>query len=139
METTRTINHGNGHTDTETYLQDADGVWMWAVTKCNEETMSAYNGLNSVKTNLEKAGICQIDGLRLSDPKCTHATPAQIAATIRMDADADFMQAHKDQARLCNAIILDVQPRLELVLDLCSDIDAQNGGDVDVEREQRII
>jgi hypothetical protein len=89
--------------------------------------MSAYNGLNSVKTNLEKAGICQIDGLRLSDPKCTHATPAQIAATIRMDADADFMQAHKDQARLCNAIILDVQPRLELVLDLCGDIDAQNG------------
>jgi hypothetical protein len=50
-----------------------------------------------------------------------------------MDADADFMQAHKDQARLCNAIILDVQPRLELVLDLCADIDAQNGGDVDVE------
>jgi hypothetical protein len=40
METTRTINHGNGHTDTETYLQDTDGVWMWAVTKCNEETMS---------------------------------------------------------------------------------------------------
>jgi hypothetical protein len=51
METTRTINHGNGHTDTETYLQDADGVWVWAVTKCNEETMK----LNKSMSQLEYA------------------------------------------------------------------------------------
>ncbi len=94
--------------------------------------MTAYNGLNSIKTNLEAAGICKHDGLRLSDPKCTHATPAQIVRTKKMDADYDFMQTYKDQARLCNSIIQDVQPRLYFVLDLCGDIDDNNGGDVDL-------
>ena len=89
--------------------------------------MTGYNGLNSIKTNLEAAGICKHDGLRLSDPKCTHATPAQIAKTKKMDADYDFMQTYKDQARLCNSIIQDVQPRMDLLLDVCGDIDAGNG------------
>ena len=89
--------------------------------------MTGYNGLNSIKTKLESAGICKHDGLRLSDPKCTHATPAQIARTKKMDADYDFMQTYKDQARLCNSIIQDVQPRLDFVLDLCGDIDDNNG------------
>ena len=35
MKTTRTIVHSDGHTDVETYMKDADGVWMWAVTQCN--------------------------------------------------------------------------------------------------------
>ena len=41
MNTTRTITHDSNHTDIETYLQDADGVWMWAVTQCNGGTMTA--------------------------------------------------------------------------------------------------
>ena len=89
--------------------------------------MTGYNGLNSVKTNLAKVGICKHDGLRFTDPKCTHATAAQIAYTKKLDADYDFMQEHKDQARLCNSIVQDVQPRLNFFLDMCSDIDAQNG------------
>lgn len=129
MNTTRTIIHSDGHTDVETYMKDADGVWIWAVTQCNQEkqAMTGYNGLNSVKTNLAKAGICKHDGLRFTDPKCTHATAAQIAYTKKLDADYDFMQEHKDQARLCNSIVQDVQPRLNFFLDMCSDIDAQNG------------
>ena len=100
MNTTRTIIHSDGHTDVETYMKDADGVWIWAVTQCNQEkqAMTGYNGLNSVKTNLAKAGICKHDGLRFTDPKCTHATAAQIAYTKKLDADYDFMQEHKDQA-----------------------------------------
>lgn len=89
--------------------------------------MTAYNGLNSINTDLAKAGICKHDGLRFTDPKCTHATAAQIAYTKKIDADFDFMQEHKDQARLCNSIIQDVQPRLNFILDICGDIDAQNG------------
>jgi len=95
--------------------------------------MTAYNGLNSIKTNLEAAGICKHDGLRLSDPKCTHATPAQIAKTKKMDADYDFMQTYKDQARLCNRVIEDVSPRLNLFLEVCGDIDAQNGALLPIE------
>jgi hypothetical protein len=93
----------------------------------------SYNGLNSIKTNLEAAGICKHDGLRLSDPKCTHATPAQIARTKKMDADYDFMQTYKDQARLCNRVIEDVSPRLNLFLEVCGDIDAQNGALLPIE------
>ena len=95
--------------------------------------MTAYNGLNSIKTNLEAAGICKHDGLRLSDPKCEHATPAQIARTKKMDADYDFMQTYKDQARLCNRVIEDVSPRLNLFLEVCGDIDAQNGALLPIE------
>ena len=89
--------------------------------------MTAYNGLNSIKTDLAKAGICKHDGLRFTDPKCTHATPAQIAYTKKLDADYDFMQEHKDQARICNRVVEDVSPRLNFFLDLCGDIDSQNG------------
>ena len=89
--------------------------------------MPGYNGINSVKTNLAKAGICKHDGLRFTDPKCTHATADQIAYTKKLDADYDFMQEHKDQARLCNRVVEDVSPRLNLLLDVCGDIDAGNG------------
>ena len=34
MNRTRTITHPDGHTDVETYMKDADGVWIWAVTQC---------------------------------------------------------------------------------------------------------
>ena len=37
MKTTRTIVHSDGHTDVETYMKDADGVWIFAVTQCNQE------------------------------------------------------------------------------------------------------
>ena len=85
--------------------------------------MTGYNGLNSIKTNLEAAGICKHDGLRLSDPKCTHATPAQIAKTKKMDADYDFMQTYKDQARLCNSIIQDVQPRIDFIFEVLDGVE----------------
>ena len=85
--------------------------------------MTAYNGLNSIKTNLEAAGICKHDGLRLSDPKCAHATPAQIARTKKMDADYDFMQTYKDQARLCNSIIQDVKPRMDFIFEVLDGVE----------------
>jgi len=48
-----------------------------------------YNGLNSVKTDLAKAGICELCGYRLSNPLCTHATPEQIKYTQELDAQID--------------------------------------------------
>ena len=95
--------------------------------------MTAYNGLNSIKTNLEAAGICKHDGLRLSDPKCTHATPAQIARTKKMDADYDFMQTYKDQARLCNSIIQDVKPRMNFIFEVL------DGVETDTLNEHRLV
>ena len=54
MNTTRTITHPDGHTDVETYLQDADGVWIWAVTKCNGGTME-----------LKDARECDVNGTQV--------------------------------------------------------------------------
>ena len=51
--------------------------------------MPRYNGLNAVKVDLAKAGICKQDGRRFTDPLCTHATDEQIAYTLKLDADID--------------------------------------------------
>ncbi len=58
MNTTRTIIHSDGHTDIETYLQDADGVWMWAVTQCNGGDMART--LNGKLTGKAAHGIDEI-------------------------------------------------------------------------------
>jgi hypothetical protein len=51
--------------------------------------MTSYNGLNSIKTDLSKAGICDQCGRRLTDTACGHGTPEQIEYTRKMDADID--------------------------------------------------
>ena len=90
METTRTINHGNGHTDTEQLFGD-----VWAVTQCDckldtqETTMTKYNSLGDIEVDLSKSGICGTCGRRLTDAACGHGAPEQIEYTRRMDADID--------------------------------------------------
>ena len=54
MNTTRTIIHSDGHTDVETYMKDADGVWIWAVTQCNGGTME-----------LKDARECDVNGTQV--------------------------------------------------------------------------
>ena len=58
--------------------------------------MSNYNRLNSVKIDLAKCGICQECGRRFTDPLCTHATPEQIAYTLKLDAEvyAEYDKKH---------------------------------------------
>ncbi len=51
--------------------------------------MTGYNPLNSVKVNLESVGICQLDGMRFSDPNCPHGTPEQIARCKEIDERMD--------------------------------------------------
>jgi hypothetical protein len=51
--------------------------------------MTSYNGLNSIKTDLSKSGICYQCGRRLTDTACGHGTPEQIEYTRKMDADID--------------------------------------------------
>ena len=59
----------------------------------------AYNGLNRVKINLERAGICKDCGRRLTDPACTHATQEQRDYTAQLDALWDAEEAEKKAAR----------------------------------------
>ena len=59
MNTTRTIIHPDGHTDIETYLQDADGVWMWAVTQCNGGTMELKD-VRECDVNGTQVIICDV-------------------------------------------------------------------------------
>lgn len=51
--------------------------------------MKRYNGLNSCKVNLESVGICKLDGMRFTDPKCTHGTIEQIAHCKEIDERMD--------------------------------------------------
>ena len=51
--------------------------------------MTGYNPLNSVKVNLELVGICQLDGMRFTDPNCPHGTPEQIAHCKAIDERMD--------------------------------------------------
>lgn len=52
--------------------------------------MNKHNALNDLKIDLASAGICEVDGLRLSDPLCTHATPEKIAYTIAFDSEPKY-------------------------------------------------
>ena len=54
-------------------------------------------------------------------------TPEQIQARF------DRMNANMEQIKLRNEIIQDVLPRLNLLLDVCGDIDAQNGALLPIE------
>lgn len=51
--------------------------------------MRGYNALNEIDIELEKCGICVKCGRRLTDPRCEHATPAQIEVTKKMDEEID--------------------------------------------------
>ena len=64
MNTTRTIIHSDGHTDIETYIKDADGVWVWAVTQCNGGDMART--LNGNLTG--KAAHRSIDDFMSNEP-----------------------------------------------------------------------
>ena len=63
MKTTITIVHPDGHTDVETYLQDADGVWIWAVTKCNGGTMA-----RTLNGNLTGKAAHGVDEIMVDEP-----------------------------------------------------------------------
>jgi hypothetical protein len=66
-----------------------------------------YNGLNGVKTDLAKCGICKQCGRRFTDVLCEHATDEQRAYTIALDAQIEIeyaMQEQKKQAAENDAI-----------------------------------
>ena len=47
----------------------------------------SYNALNDVKIDWQKTGICPECSLRLTDPKCSHATPEQIEFVRILDGE----------------------------------------------------
>jgi len=89
MNTTRTITHDSNHTDIETYLQDADGVWMWAVTQCNGGDMART--LNGKLTGKAAHGI---DEIMVDEPS---TLTAEDRARIKDDVSVGY---HKYQAHL---------------------------------------
>ena len=89
MNTTRTITHSDGHTDIETYLQDADGVWMWAVTQCNGGDMA-----RTLNGNLTGKAAHGIDEIMVDEPS---TLTAEDRAKIKDDVAVGY---HKYQAHL---------------------------------------
>ena len=62
---------------------------------------SSYNKLNSIKIDLAAIGICPLDGLSFTDPKCIHATPEQKELRRKIDAqveeDYQIKQAYRNR------------------------------------------
>ena len=68
--------------------------------------MGSYNPLNRVKISLERAGICETCGRRLTDPKCEHSTPEQREYTRQLDAQVEAeYEAKKAKRNLYDAVI----------------------------------
>jgi len=61
--------------------------------------MTKWNGMNAVKVDLAKCGICEECGRRFTDKDCQHGTPEQIAYTVELDAQVEAEYEQKRQAR----------------------------------------
>jgi len=59
MKTTRTVDHGNGHIDTETLFIDSGGE-IWAVTECNCELSTSNYVLKETDLKSEVDYLSQI-------------------------------------------------------------------------------
>jgi hypothetical protein len=53
------------------------------------EEMKGYNALNDLKIDWKKTGICPTCSLRMTDPKCTHATLEQRMFVHELDGEFD--------------------------------------------------
>ncbi len=82
MKTTRQIIHSDGHTDIETYLQDADGVWMWAVTQCNGGEMA-----RTLSGKLTGKAAHGIDEIMVDEPS---TLTAEDRARIKADIENNY-------------------------------------------------
>ena len=89
MKTTRTIVHSDGHTDVETYMKDADGVWIWAVTQCNGGDMA-----RTLNGNLTGKAARGTDEIMVDEPS---TLTAEDRARIKDDVSVGY---HKYQAHL---------------------------------------
>lgn len=61
--------------------------------------MGSYNPLSRINISLEKAGICETCGRRLTDPKCEHSTAEQREYTAQLDAQVEAEYAAKKAKR----------------------------------------